>query len=243
MILKPHNSITATALRYFIYSLTMGCLVCLVTWEAQHHIGENLFEENSILESLQAGLLLLTAASAFLAGYIDDSRESLAAVLLGAATIASIREFDFALDRFVFDGAWQCLALGVALLTAIRVFRHRQAFKTATLDFLERPCFGLMAGGFITVFVFSRLIGRQILWRAVMGDHYMRAVKSAAEENCELLGYALILFGAFEFLHDTLVAREAKHPAASPSSLGALRLEEETRPAMQAHDPFHPHTP
>jgi len=208
MAFKRLNPIASTALRFFFYSLFMGTLVLLVTWEAKRHTGELLFSENSILESLQATILFLTAASACLAGHLNKSDRSLTSVLVGIASIAAIREFDFALDRYVFDGAWQTLVLTVATITAIHAYQNRTVLTKAILRFLNRPSFGIMAGGSITILVFSRLLGRQVLWQAVMHEGYMRNVKNAVEENCELLGYTLILFGTLEFLYETILARE-----------------------------------
>lgn len=222
MRFKPTNPITSTTLRFFFYALLMGAMVLLVTWEAQHHHGPHLFSEDSYLENLQVALLFLTVAAAYLAGLLNKTEAPLASLLVGAAGIAAIREFDFALDRFVFDGAWQALALAVAVLTGIRAFQRRAALKQAITDFLGRPSFGMMAAGFITVFVFSRLFGRQVLWTAVMQEGYMRVVKNAVEESCELLGYGLIFFGALEFLHEALQSRQTVPQAAPDAKRHAL---------------------
>jgi len=219
MLFKRLNPFISTALRFSFYALFIGTLVLLVTWEAKNHIGKHLFSENSILESLQATLLFLTAASAYLAGHINESDSPLASLLVGIASIAAIREFDFALDRYAFDGAWQTMALIVAAFTFAHGWHHRTALKEAIGRFLGRPSFGVMAAGGLTVLVFSRLLGRQVLWQAVMHEGYMRSVKNAVEESCELLGYSLILFGTLEFLYETCLARKkARHAAPSPIS-------------------------
>ncbi|WP_180142902.1 hypothetical protein [Desulfoluna butyratoxydans] len=205
---KQLNPMASAALRFTFYILFLGTMVLLVTWEARRQPGEVLFNENSILESLQAILLFLTAASAYLAGHINESDTPLASLLVGIASIAAIREFDFALDRYVFDGAWQALALLVAILTFALAWHHRKELKEAVLSFLSRPSFGVMASGALTVLVFSRLMGRQVLWKAVMHEEYIRSVKNAVEESCELLGYSLIFFGTLELLHEAFLSRK-----------------------------------
>ena len=54
------------------------------------------------------------------------------------------------------------------------------------------------------VLAFSRLFGRGSFWEAVMGDSYMRLVKNIAEEGTELMGYALLVIAAVEFLWQVL---------------------------------------
>lgn len=205
---EPSQNIIKNAiLRFLLYAIFTGAMVLVVTWEAKHASRAHLFDEDSILEGLQALILFLTAGCAYLAGHVKHSEEPLASVLMGAACIAAVREFDAALDRYVFDGAWQILALAIGIATVIHMFRNQKALKTATLDFLKRPSFGIMASGFISVFIFSRLMGRQLLWRAIMGEEYLRVVKIAVEESFELLGYILIFIGAIEFLYETLRAK------------------------------------
>ncbi|BCS98960.1 hypothetical protein DSLASN_45920 [Desulfoluna limicola] len=239
MILKQLNPIARKGLRFFLYALFTGALVLLVTWEAMHHPKADLFHEDSILEGLQAAILFFTAACAYLAGHLDTSEKPLTSVLVGAAGIAAVREFDFALDRYVFDGAWQALVTAIAISTAIHAYQNRQALKDAILDFLNRPSFGIMASGFITVFVFSRLIGRQVLWKAIMSDEYMRVVKIAVEESFELLGYSLIFIGALEFLRETLLRKDNATQPQTDAPLSSPTAQGDNPPVSIGHIPTH----
>ncbi|WP_300669120.1 hypothetical protein [Desulfoluna sp.] len=184
--------------------------LCII-WEAVYTDLSSLFSENSVLEYLQVTALFFTLICVCLSGQRDPSRGPLVALLAGAASIACIREFDFYLDRCFFDGAWQLLAVVTAFSAITRAGRYPDGLRASLHDFLGRSSFGLMAGGFMTVFVFSRLFGWQVLWRAIMGDGYMRVVKNAVEEGTELLGYTLILIGAMEFLRETVHAVEKAH--------------------------------
>jgi len=78
--------------------------------------------------------------------------------------MAEIREFDF--------------CLGGISLTATSVYQDGEALLGSLHGFAGKPGFGLMVGGFVTVFVFYRLFGRQVLWRAIIGDGYMPVVKT-----------------------------------------------------------------
>lgn len=202
------TSIAGSLVRYLFYALLTGAMALCVTWEAQHVAIADRFGESSLLEYLQVVTLLLAALSAYLAGYFNASRATLSKMFAAAACIACVREFDFALDRYLFDGAWQLLVFMILLIAGLRAWQHRDELKETLLDFMQLPSFGIMVGGFITVFVFSRLIGRQVLWRAIMGDGYLGGVKTAVEESTELLGYTLILIGTLEFLREAICDRE-----------------------------------
>ncbi|SCY26312.1 hypothetical protein [Desulfoluna spongiiphila] len=197
------KSIAGTAACYFFYAFIAGSMALCITWEALHTLPSYLFGEDSVLESLQVMALFFTMVCTWAAGRQDTSKAPVTTLLVGAAAIAGIREFDFCLDRYLFDGAWQVLVLLTGALAIVRAFQDRDALKAALHDFSGRPSFGLMAGGFITVFVFSRIFGRQVLWRAIMGDGYLAVVKNAAEEGVELLGYTLIFVGSLEFLRES----------------------------------------
>ncbi len=214
--------ISRTALRFFVYAILVGAVALCVSWEAKYGTADYLFDEDSILEYLQVIALLFTALAAHVAGHWSKPKMALSSLLVGAACIACIREFDFALDRYLFDGAWQLMACITAFIAISRAWQHKENLKEAISEFLARPSFGIMAAGFITVFVFSRLIGRQVFWQAVMGDDYMRVVKIAVEESTELLGYTLILIGSLEFLRDALMAEKSSFPSAVGAALDSI---------------------
>ena len=196
--------IVKATLCYSFYATAVGAAALVIVWEGLHPTSASCFGERSIVEILQVVTLLLSICCAFLAGHQNPDYASLPHFFMGAATIAVIREFDFALDRYVFDGAWQILAFSVLARTLYRAWRHRLFFKEEVGRFVGRASFGVMASGFFTVFIFSRLLGQQILWQAIMGEGYMRVVKRAVEEGTELLGYVLICVGTMEYLRETL---------------------------------------
>jgi hypothetical protein len=201
---NPARTIALTALRFFIYSLILGAAVLALTWEAKRIPIERLFSEQSLLEYFQEGALLITVLLCAAMGRINRDQRALAWILGGAALVAFIRELDAFLDANVFDGAWQTLAALALIAVAIRVYTLRNGLKETIVRFINRPSFGIMASGFMTVFVFSRLFGRTVFWEAVMGDHYIRVVKNLAEEGTELLGYLLILIAVIELVVDVI---------------------------------------
>ena len=128
---------------------------------------------------------------------------SLSALLAGMALLALVRELDYFFDNYVFDGAWQIIALLVALATGFFVFKHRQGLRSSIQEFTSKASFGYMTSAFIVLFLFSRMIGKQILWKIIMGENYLRIVKTFVEESTELFGYALLVIAAMEFYRES----------------------------------------
>jgi len=128
---------------------------------------------------------------------------SLSVLLAGMALIALIRELDYFFDNYVFDGAWQTIVFLVALTTGFFVIKFRQGLKSSVQEFTSKASFGYMTSAFVVLFIFSRIIGKKVLWKAVMGENYLRVVKSFVEESTELFGYTLLLIAAIEFYRES----------------------------------------
>lgn len=214
-----------------------------ITWEAKTSLNPSLFGEDSILEFLQVAALFATAAMAFFAGRLAPSRAPLSSLLIAAATIAFTREFDFALDRHLFDGAWQTVVFLTAALAITHTWQCKATLKPAIYDFINRPSFGLMASGFFTVFIFSRLLGRKVLWQAIMGEGYMRVVKNTVEESTELLGYSLILIGSIEFLSETLRLRRGTRHASELPPINTLNRQSPSPTRQKRTEQIPPRSP
>ena len=185
-------------LRIVFYAVLLLLVTQLIYVDALE-VAKPKFMEASWTEYLQVITLFLTALIFYISAYKWPKFRSLGILLGGAASIALIRELDAYLDTYVFDGAWQMLALVAVISIVWMTYKWRKGLIEAIHYFIGTQSFGLCLGGFLTVFVFSRMFGRQIFWRAVMEEGYMRSVKNAAEEGFELLGYLLIFMSAIEF--------------------------------------------
>lgn len=161
------------------------------------------FNESSIIEQFQLIYLCVCMVLFILSARIKSSRMSLSVLLAGMALIALIRELDYFFDNYVFDGAWQTIAFLVALTTGFFVIKFRQGLKSSIQEFTSKASFGYMTSAFVVLFIFSRIIGKQVLWKAVMGENYLRVVKSFVEESTELFGYTLLLIAAIEFYRES----------------------------------------
>lgn len=205
------RAVSARAGAYIL--LLAGLMQAVLTIDARH-VGAPNFGETSLTELTQALLLLFCA---LMMGYMRYRYRVLRIIslLMGAFFAMSlIRENDLWLDTYVFDGAWQCLVALVALPALVATIRARHDFVDEFAQVSNSLGFGLFAGGFLTTYVFSRLYGRSELWQALMGDHYLRVVKDAAEEITELTGYSLLLFASIELL----LMGKALHQARSASN-------------------------
>ncbi|MEC7296141.1 MAG: hypothetical protein VXV78_08050, partial [Pseudomonadota bacterium] len=111
-----------------------------------------------------------------------------------------VREQDYFLDEYVARHTWKILVTMIILPSLAWVVYQRQRFLEEFRHFSNSFAFGLFAGGVLVTYVFSRLYGRQVFWRAVLEEQYVRVFKDAAEEVVELLGYSLILFAMIELL-------------------------------------------
>jgi hypothetical protein len=110
-----------------------------------------------------------------------------------------IRELDAALDM-VMDGLWQALVF----LVAVTCLTYGAIDWRATLRGMARMMttrFTLvMTIGLALLLAYSRLIGMGLIWKELLDDGYVRAVKNAVEESAELLGYALIVVASIGYV-------------------------------------------
>ncbi|WP_280337888.1 hypothetical protein [Salinicola acroporae] len=223
------GAVSARAGAYILF--LVGLMQAVLMIDARH-VGAPNFSETSLTELTQAVLLLICLIAM---GYLRYRYRVLRSIslLMGAFfTISLIRENDLWLDTYVFDGAWECLVALVGLPAIFATIRARHDFLEEFAQVSNSLGFGLFAGGFLTTYVFSRLYGRSELWHTLMGEHYLRIVKDAAEEITELTGYSLLLFASIELL---LMGRALYRARVIPAERSRVTMEGgETAPAMAA---------
>ncbi|MEO9572545.1 MAG: hypothetical protein ABJ263_18605 [Tateyamaria sp.] len=151
--------------------------------------------ETSLTELAQAGSILTTAILFFI-----GTRRFPEAVgyLMSVATLCAwmfIRENDAYFDA-IRHGFWvvpNTILLGIGALFA---YRHRDTLKNPFRQHAATREAVFMMVGFVIIVIFSRVFGSGELWRPIMGETYNPAFKAAVQESLELLGYALMVFGA-----------------------------------------------
>ncbi len=160
----------------------------------------SIFKENSLLEWTQFGALVLTSIFMYLAGKKHSTLTDAFHFLMILPLIAASRELDSFFKHYVFEGAWRIVIVMFALYLIFYVSKRFNTIKKQFQKFTRTSSFGFMFSGFFLVMVFSRLFGQKVLWKAIMGENYVRLSVRIIEESCELAGYLLILTGAIECL-------------------------------------------
>ncbi|MCS2609701.1 hypothetical protein [Halomonas dongshanensis] len=191
--------IRSIALRATLYILFIGAITQGTYLEAVY-MPEVRFSEYGFSEPMQT---LILASCSIMLLYIRHALKvfpTVALLLFAFITASLIREQDYFLDTFVARHTWKILVAMVIIPSLAWVWVKRRHFLQEFVHYSNTCAFGLFAAGFLTTYVFSRLYGRQIFWRAILEDEYVRVFKDAAEEVVELLGYSLILFATIELL-------------------------------------------
>lgn len=182
--------------RYIGYLFFIALLCQGMYWDALPRSLNEQFSESSFAEISQSIMLVLSLWLLWRVRQLGVYRHGV--VLMFAFLLASlIREQDALLDG-VFDDLWQWLVALTLIPGVIYLVRFRLSILDECYRYMQQMSFGLFLSGFLTLYVFSRMIGRGIFWHAVLGSQYLYEIKAATEEGIETLGYALILLGIFE---------------------------------------------
>ena len=194
-------SLLSLLARAFVYMLFVAGLAYLVALEGFRMGTGSEYSEHSLTEWLESGFSLLSGLIFVAVARFDRILRPMAAMLAALCFMMFIREADFFLDAQVFDGAWQLLVTGVLLSISLYLWRQQEPIAVSIQTYAQQPSAGILLSGFLVLFVFSRLFGRESFWQSVMGEGYIRVVKNIAEEGTEILGYGLITIAAFELLY------------------------------------------
>lgn len=110
-----------------------------------------------------------------------------------------IRELDAFFDQIV-HGFWKYIAIPIATAALIYGAKNIHSTLSGLSRFIRSQAGVIMIVGLVVLLLYSRLLGMTDLWKAIMGDSYIRTVKNAIEETSELLGYSLILAASARYL-------------------------------------------
>lgn len=174
-------------------SAMMGLVFIDVVWM------DNAVQEVSFTEIAQE--LILAAVALLFWRRAGDNVALRPARLLVAGFFGCmlIRELDFLFD-LIEHGCWFWFALVLTLISVIGALRHPRFLLSSLAEFVRHPSWGMMTAGLLSVLVFSRLFGMNVLWQHLLPDGGSRTVKNMAEEGSELLGYTLCLFATLGYL-------------------------------------------
>lgn len=167
-------------------------------WDASIIRQNNNFSENSLTELTQEFFLAIIVIIFISIGAKDMKRRPLPVFLAAMFLCALVRELDSIFDN-IFDGAWQTCVIFILTVLTFWLYSVKEYFIAELAVYIKQPSSGILLSGLLTIMVFSRFFGRELLWLEIMGDGFMRSVKNAVEESVELFGYFLCLISGIEF--------------------------------------------
>lgn len=185
--------------RAVLYVLFIGAITQGVYLEALYMPSVR-FSELGFTEITQTFVLATCCAMLIYIRQVLKVWPTVTLLLLAFVAASLVREQDHFFDNYVADNTWKVLVSLIVLPTVVWVVKQRQRFLEEFTHYSNTFAFGLFTAGVLTTYIFSRLYGRQVFWRAVLEDSYSGTFKSVAEEVVELLGYSLILIATLELL-------------------------------------------
>ncbi|HIU64958.1 MAG TPA: hypothetical protein IAB06_08005 [Candidatus Avacidaminococcus intestinavium] len=183
-------------LPFFFASLLIALVLSAIFIDI--FIFHNPINEISLTESLQELFLLIISLTFFsLARQYKNYR---AGLFLISAFFGSLflRELDFLFDPLPYI-SWFTFVLPLVLIALFYALRNQENCLNGLQHFTKDSSFPLMFCGLLTVLVFSRIIGMNIIWQNVLQQDYARVVKNVIEEGSELFGYTLTLLATFKY--------------------------------------------
>ena len=157
--------------------------------------------EYSPIEMIQPLILIVCGLLMAWVATNYASQRPVAFAFGGLALAFMFRELDYFIDLYLVDNLWQVLIGIAAALVIAYTYRHRRRLNIALGRLWPSPALAMMFAGAVILFVFVRLVGHELLWQAILGNHYVPVATLAIEEFLELLGYLFWLIGTIEYTH------------------------------------------
>jgi len=187
----------ATLIRFLCYFSTFA-VIFVVFLRVLCLCGSHMvLKENCIIEWIEFFWLFLISVFLFGAARRTTEYSALFSILAFLPLIAGTRELDGVFDK-VFKGAWVIPASAIAMVVLYRIFKSFGQLKAEILRFVQTQQMVFLGIGFFIVVIFSQLMGRQIVWRLILCEHYVRNVGRFVEEILEFLGYVILVIGSIE---------------------------------------------
>ena len=182
------------AIRVVLYSLLMFGIAEGIFFDAAHPMEDGYFGEITFTEIGQEIILFILFCFYMFLGFKWREIQPFSNLVSLFFLMSFIREFNFLLDKWIYP------VLVVFAFFVWLFIRDYKKIKEATIRFFSVPASSWLLSGFLIIFIFSRLMGRSKFWQLLYNDESYRLAKAATEEGIELLGNAIMLIGAIEFL-------------------------------------------
>ena len=161
------------------------------------HYLKNTFWEYGIVENIQLGLLLLTAAWFAVNAFVLKQGRGLFSLFAGFCLLASCREMDnYFVGKLPVIG-WKFGYL-FPLIGLVILGRDRGRARNSLFYFLKTPAFQMMCLVAVLLIVGETLGHRPLIEEAYGKKIDSRAVRRIFEEGIELMAYLLLLLSSVE---------------------------------------------
>ena len=193
-------------LRHILYFILTGCFIFSL-WRIADCYRKKTFIEFGIVENMQLGFLLISAAVFFIEGMKFPANRRILFLFAGLCLLGGCRELDSYFDERLPFISWKFgfLFPAAALISA---YRDRKMFRKSLFSFCESYAFNIMCMAILIGLVVAQVLGHRSFIAAVIGDERVsRSVRRIIEESMELMAYFLIFLSSVEcywgFLKDS----------------------------------------
>lgn len=163
--------------------------------------GIDTFEEGSVVENIQFGLLLASSVIFLLQTAIYKHCRSLLFLLASCSLLAACRELDAVLDKIIPVVHWK-FAFIFPVVAFVYAFMHRDKLSENLLKFFRFPAFYMMYLAFIVILPLAQCIGHGPFVRSALGLIEVASIKQLYEEAAETVGYFLVFLSSIELFFD-----------------------------------------
>ena len=181
-------------LRVILYSLIVAGVYAVIRFDAVHPMEDGYFGEISMTEILQETILFFLFLFYLFSGFKNRNIKPVTNLISLFFLISFIREFNFILEWWLYP------VLLVLLIMAWFFYRDYEKLNNASAIFFRKPASSWLLAGFMITYIFSRLFGQSGFWRILYDENNYRLAKAAVEEGLELLGNAIMLISAIDFI-------------------------------------------
>jgi hypothetical protein len=193
------------AIRVIVYSLVIFGVAEAIFFDAAHPMEDGYFGEITFTEIGQEVILFVLFGFYLWLGFKWRKIQPVSNLVSLFFLMSFIREFNFLVDKWIFP------VLVVFAFFVWLFIRDFKKIKDSTIQFFSVPASGWFLPGLLITYIFSRLFGRSKFWQLLYHDDSYRLAKAATEEGLELLGNAIMLIGAVEFLLYFLFEKSIKN--------------------------------
>lgn len=158
---------------------------------------EDTFNENSVVENIQLGILLLTGGLFLSMGISKKEWRPLMFFLSALCLLASCRELDKTLDKLILGMRWR-IGFIFPISAICYALKHKEKAMSNLFSFIGSSSFYLMFCALIIIFPIAQCIGHRSLILNVLGKNNLADIKELFEECAEVMGYFLILLASIE---------------------------------------------